>query len=182
MEKICQHFHLSLQSGCDETLKRMNRRYTTSEFNEIVQKLRKMYPNCILTTDVIVGFPGESDEEFEQTYNFLRNIKFYKIHVFKYSIRKGTKAAEMKNQILPEIKEERSNKLLELSDECENEYLKLHLGKEMNVLFETQEDEFWKGHTSNYLVVKVKSNQDLNNKIAKVKLKKLDGLCIIGVI
>ena len=182
LNKICHHFHLSLQSGSNETLKRMNRRYSTFEFEDIANRLRNAYSDCILTTDIIVGFPGETEEEFEQTYNFLKKIKFYKMHIFKYSIRKGTKAAEMKNQILPQIKEERSNKLLMLSDEYEKEYLKSYLNKEIDVLFEEKENEFWKGHTSNYLMVKLKSNENLNNKIVKVKLKKLDELSIIGEI
>ena len=107
LEKICHHFHLSLQSGCDETLKRMNRRYTTKQFEEIVQKLRNYNEDVILTTDVIVGFPDETEEEFEKTYKFLEKIKFYKMHIFKYSPRKGTKAAQMPNQIDAKIKEER---------------------------------------------------------------------------
>ena len=108
LEKICEHFHLSLQSGNDDTLKRMNRKYTTSQFKEIVKILKAAYPNSNLTTDIIVGFPGETEEEFEKTYQFLQEIKFYKMHVFQYSQRKGTIAAKMPNQISPEIKEKRS--------------------------------------------------------------------------
>ena len=160
----------------------MNRRYTILQFEEIVKSLRKTYSDCILTTDIIVGFPGETDEEFEQTYEFLKKIKFYKMHIFKYSIRKGTKAAEMKNQVLAEVKEDRSNKLLELSDRYEKEYLESYINKEIEVLFEDKENEFWQGHTSNYLVVKVKSEQDLNNRIIKVKLNEVDGLALIGKI
>lgn len=107
IEKMCHHFHLSLQSGCDKTLKEMNRRYTTAEFGEVVRKLRSIYDDVILTTDIIVGFPNETDEDFEQTYDFLKSIKFYKMHVFKYSQRKGTVAAKMKNQVSPEKKEEK---------------------------------------------------------------------------
>ena len=182
LKKICHHFHLSLQSGSNETLKRMNRSYTTSEFEKIVSRLRTAYSDCILTTDIIVGFPGETEKEFEQTYEFLKKIKFYKMHIFKYSIRKGTKAAEMKNQVLAEVKEDRSNKLLELSDRYEKEYLESYINKEIEVLFEDKENEFWQGHTSNYLVVKVKSEQDLNNRIIKVKLNEVDGLALIGKI
>ena len=112
LEKICHHFHLSLQSGCDETLLRMNRRYTTKQFAEIVQKLRNTYEDVILTTDIIVGFPGETEEEFEKTKAFLEKIKFYKMHIFKYSVRNGTKAAQMEDQIMDSIKEERSKKLI----------------------------------------------------------------------
>ena len=147
LEKICHHFHLSLQSGCTETLKRMNRRYKIEEFEEIVNRLRKVYTDVILTTDIIVGFPGETDEEFEITYEFLRKIKFYKMHIFKYSPRKGTKAAIMKNQVSGDIKELRSKRLLELSDKNENEYLSIYLNQEVEVLFEEQEKDFYKGHT-----------------------------------
>jgi threonylcarbamoyladenosine tRNA methylthiotransferase MtaB len=130
---------LSLQSGCTETLKRMNRRYTAEEFEVITQKLRNAYSDVILTTDIIVGFAGETEEEFETTYNFLKRIKFYKTHIFKYSERKGTKAAEMKNQVSPEKKEERSKKLIKLSDENEEEYLNSYIGKAVEVLFEESE-------------------------------------------
>ena len=124
LDKMCPHFHLSLQSGCDETLKRMNRRYTTKEFKNIVKIIRNNYSDAMLTTDVIVGFPGETEEEFGNTYKFLKEIKFYKIHVFKYSQRKGTKAAVMPNQIDGKIKEQRSKKIIELSDSIQEEYNK----------------------------------------------------------
>ena len=180
LEKLCHHFHLSLQSGCTETLKRMNRRYEISEFEEIVNRIRKYYDDSILTTDIIVGFPGETEEEFEQTYEFLNRIKFYKMHIFKYSIRKGTKAAEMENQISPQKKEERSNRLLKLSDENELEYLKLYINKELKVLFEEKSDNYWKGHTSNYLVVKVKTDSNLTNRIENVKIENIDGFELYG--
>ena len=122
LEKICDQFHLSLQSACDDTLKRMNRRYTIEKFKEGVNLLRKVYPKVSLTTDVIVGFPGETEEEFNTTYKNLEDIKFYKMHVFKYSQRRGTKAAVMPNQIDGKIKEERSRKLIELSNKNEEEY------------------------------------------------------------
>ena len=116
LEKICNQFHLSLQSGCDETLKRMNRKYTTKQFEEVAQILRKYFKDVNLTTDIIVGFPGETDEEFEQTYNFLKNISFYKMHIFKYSPREGTLAQKMPMQVDGNKKEERSEKLIELSN------------------------------------------------------------------
>ena len=181
LEKICHHFHLSLQSGCTQTLKRMNRRYTIQEFEEIVNRLRNAYEDVILTTDIIVGFPNETDEEFEETYKFLQKIKFYKMHVFKYSPRKGTKAAVMENQILGDIKEERSKKLLELSDKNETEYLKQYVGKNVDVLFEEQEGDYYKGHTGNYILVKYKSKDELiNNRIVNVKIIGVDGLNLIG--
>lgn len=168
LSKICDHFHLSLQSGCDETLKRMNRKYTTDQFRHVVELLRNAYPEVHLTTDVIVGFPGETEEEFNKTYEFLKEIKFYKMHVFKYSPRSGTVAAKMPNQIDENIKEERSNKLIELSDENEKEYNQKYIGKEVEVLLEEREGEYLKGHTTNYMVVKMKTNENLENTIQKV--------------
>ena len=166
LEKICHHFHLSLQSGCDETLKRMNRRYTTEQFKEIVRLLRGTYSDVNLTTDIIVGFPGETDEEFNKTYQFLKEIKFYKMHIFKYSPRKGTKAAVMPNQINGDIKEERSKKLIELSDRNEIEYNKSYIGKNVEVLFEEEKDGMYKGHTQNYIMVYCR----IKRKIETIKL------------
>ena len=180
LEKICHHFHLSLQSGCTETLQRMNRRYTIQEFEAIVQRLRNCYSDVILTTDIIVGFPGETENEFNQTYEFLKRIKFYKMHIFKYSPRKGTKAECMKNQISGDIKEIRSKKLLELSDMNENEYLDTYIGKEVDVLFEEKEDDYYKGHTSNYIMVKYKTEDMLENQIKKVKITKKEKLSLIS--
>ena len=173
LDKICHHFHLSLQSGCDETLKRMNRRYTTEEFKKVVDLLRSTYKDVILTTDIIVGFPGETKEEFNCTYEFLKDINFYKMHVFKYSRRKGTKADLMENQITPNIQDERSKKLLKLSDENQKKYNEKYIGKEVKVLFEEQDDEYIKGHTENYIVVKVKNKNvnEYHNEIAKVKIR-----------
>ena len=166
LEKVCHHFHLSLQSGCNETLKRMNRRYTTEEFKEVVERIRNTYKDPILTTDIIVGFPGETEEEFNRTYEFLKEIKFYKMHVFPYSIRKGTKAAEMPNQIDGAEKEKRSKILIELSNQNQLDYNKTYIGKEVEVLIE--EDS--KGHTANYILVKVEDVQNLENKLVKVKV------------
>ncbi len=171
LEKICHHFHLSLQSGCDETLKRMNRRYTTEQFREIVEIIRKNYADVNLTTDIIVGFPGETEEEFNQTYKFLSEIKFYKMHVFKYSPRKGTKAAVMKNQISGDIKEKRSKILLELSDKNEMEYNRQYIGKNVQVLWEEEKDNVLKGHTQNYVEVfaNMHENKNLENQIKEAE-------------
>lgn len=155
LEKICDHFHLSLQSGCDATLKRMNRKYTTARYKEATEILRKFYPNANFTTDVIVGFPGETDEEFDQTYQFLKEIGFYKMHIFKYSPRKGTVAEKLPNQVDGNIKEERSKKLIELSNNMQNEKNSQYIGKTVKVLFEEYENGYYKGHTTNYMVVKV---------------------------
>lgn len=181
LEKVCHHFHLSLQSGCTETLKRMNRRYTAEEFEVIVERLRKYYKDVILTTDIIVGFPNESEEEFECTYEYLKKINFYKMHVFKYSPRKGTKASEMPEQIPGDIKEIRSKRLLELSDNNETRFLDSYIGKTVEVLFEECDEQgYYKGHTANYIMVKVKSEEDLSNKIVNVVVRKRDELCLIA--
>jgi len=180
LDKICDHFHLSLQSGCTETLKRMNRRYTTEEFRDVTKRLRSKFPNAALTTDIIVGFPGETDDEFNTTYEFLKDIAFYKMHIFKYSQRKGTKAAVMPNQIDGKIKEERSKKLIELSNENEYKYNKKYIGKQVEVLFEEREGEYLKGHTTNYIVVKHKTDKDdLINKIAKVTVSEAKQDCLM---
>lgn len=180
LEKICHHFHLSLQSGCDETLKRMNRRYTIEEFKEIVNRLRKNYEDVILTTDIIVGFPGETEEEFNKTYEFLKDIKFYKMHVFKYSPRKGTKAAKMPKQIDGKQKEMRSKKLIELSDFNEKTYNEAYINKEVEVLFEEEKEGMYKGHTENYILVYYKSEENLENKMKKVICKEVEKNYIIA--
>ena len=175
LDKICDHFHLSLQSGCDETLKRMNRKYTTQIYRDAVATLRKYYPEASFTTDVIVGFPGETDEEFAKTYEFLKEIDFYRLHVFKYSPRRGTVAEKMPNQIDGNKKEERSNKLIELSNSTENKHNQSYIGKTVKVLFEEFEDGFFKGHTTNYMMVKVAGEEEQSdkfvNKILDVKIK-----------
>ena len=182
LEKICEHFHLSLQSGCDETLERMNRKYNTVEFKKVVELIRKNYPNVLLTADVIVGFPGETEEEFETTYKFLEEIKFYKIHVFKYSKRKGTKAATMPNQISPEKQTERSNKIIELSNKIQEEYNKHYRGKQVQVLIEEKEGKYYKGHTSNYMMIYIESEEKLENKIIDAIITKIEQNKIISEI
>ncbi len=170
LEKVCDHFHLSLQSGCDATLKRMNRKYTTSQFKEITDRLKKAYPEVSLTTDIIVGFPGETDEEFEKTYKFLKEINFYKMHVFKYSPRKGTPAAKMINQVDGNIKEQRSRKLIDLSNKNENIHNKQYIGKDVKGLFEEFDKGYFKGHTANYIVVNVKGEEKQKNEfVNKIK-------------
>ena len=170
LDKICHHFHLSLQSGCDETLKRMNRRYTTAEFEQSVKMLRDAFDDVHLTTDIIVGFPGETEKEFETTYEFLKKIKFYKTHIFKYSPRRGTAAEKMPNQVDGKIKEERSKALIELSNKNELDYNQSYIGKDIDVLIEEKEGDFYKGHTGNYILSKVKSDEDIVNKIVKVRV------------
>ena len=169
--KICPHFHLSLQSGCDKTLKAMNRRYTTEEFEKSVELIRKYFKEVSLTTDIIVGFPGETDEDSDKTYQFLKQIKFYKMHIFKYSPKKGTVAEKMTNQIDGKVKEERSKKLIELSNKNEEEYNKNNIGKIVKVLFEEKVGEYYKGHTTNYITVNAKYNENVIDKIKEVKIE-----------
>lgn len=180
LEKMCHHFHLSLQSGCDETLKRMNRKYTTAEVKEIIERLRRYYDDVMLTTDIIVGFPGETEEEFETTYQFLKEVKLYKMHVFQYSPRKGTRAAVMPNQIDGNIKEARSKKLIELSNENQKMYNQQLVGKEVEILFEDKEIEngitYFRGHTQNYILVKYKTDENLENTLKNVKILELSEL------
>ena len=179
VNKICHHFHLSLQSGCTETLKRMNRKYTAEDFEKVVKRLRKAFEDVALTTDIIVGFPGETEEEFKITYEYLKKINFYKMHVFKYSQRKGTRAAVMPNQIDGNIKEERSHKLIELSEKNEKDFLKKYINKDVEVLFEQKDNGFFKGHTNNYLVVKCKG-ENLENRLVNVRIVEEDKLELKG--
>ena len=180
IEKLCHHFHLSLQSGCDKTLKEMNRKYTTDQFRDVVRRLRNLYDDVILTTDIIVGFPNETDEDFEKTYEFLKEIKFYKMHVFKYSPRKGTVAAKMKNQIPAEIKDARSKRLLQLSNENESNYLDKYVGKQIRVLVEEKDGDYIKGHTGNYIVVKTVGDENDLENFVDVIAEKNGGDCLIG--
>ncbi|MCR5754346.1 MAG: MiaB/RimO family radical SAM methylthiotransferase [Acetatifactor sp.] len=173
MEKVCPHFHLSLQSGCDETLKRMNRHYTTDEYAESVGYLRSVYEDPAITTDVIVGFPGETEEEFAMTREFLKKIKFYEMHVFKYSKREGTKAAVMKDQVPDQIKTARSNVLLEMEREQSKEYREKYLNKTVEVLTEEVKsigkNRYLTGHTSNYIKIAIL----LSTSQTEVELNKL---------
>ena len=180
IDKMCHHFHLSLQSGCDKTLKEMNRKYNTKQFEEVTKKLRKLYDDVILTTDIIVGFPNETDEDFEITYNYLKKIKFYKMHIFKFSPRKGTVAATMKNQVESQIKDFRSKRLINLSNENEKYYLEKYIGKNVKVLFEEKEEEYLKGHTGNYLLVKASGEENNINNIVDVEVTRNGKQYLIG--
>lgn len=172
--KFCPNFHISLQSGSDKTLKRMNRRYTTEEYYQSVEKIRTYFDNPVITTDIIVGFPGETEEEFDETYEFLKKIKFYQTHIFKYSRREGTKAYNMKNQIPSEIKNNRSKILLELSYKNKKQYEEDMIGRKEIILIEEKEGKYFTGHTKNFVKVYLKSNENLQGKIQKVKIIKLD--------
>ena len=181
LPKMCLHFHLSLQSGCNETLKRMNRRYTSEEFYEKCEILRKYFEKPALTTDVIVGFPQETEEEFETTYEFLKKICFYETHIFKYSKREGTKAAVMQGQIPEQIKAKRSARLIELGEKNRRAYEESFLGKTEEVLVEEKSDvngkEMWTGHTKEYMKIALESEKNLQNCILNVQIK--DGREII---
>lgn len=183
MDKVCPHYHLSLQSGCDETLKRMRRRYTTEEYKTILDRLRAEIPNVSITTDVIVGFPGETNEEFEKTYEFLKEIELTHMHVFKYSPRKGTPAAIMENQVDPSIKHDRSEKLLELNRENFKKFGQKMLNREFNVLFEQKVgDNKYEGLTENYVKVLVKSDNDISEQILKVKIINVKNEFLEGIL
>ena len=173
IESFCPHFHLSLQSGCDSVLKRMNRKYTTQDIREKCKAIREHFEYPALTTDIIVGFPGETDEEFEQTREFLEEINLYEMHIFKYSIRKGTRAADMKPQIDDQIKAKRSNILLEMSKQHQKAFETKQLGMVKEVLIEEKmhgKDHYYTGHTKEYMKVALYSEEPLENKIIKVKL------------
>lgn len=164
ISKLCPHYHLALQSGCDETLKRMNRNYTTADYERAVKLLRANIPDVSFTTDVMVGFPGETDEEFSASYSFCKKIGFMQMHIFKYSVRKGTKAAEMKNQISPKIKEIRSRKMLALSKEMNESFYNSFKGRNVRVLVEEKlSDGKYRATLPNYMDVYISSEKDISN-------------------
>ena len=186
MKKLCPQFHLSLQSRCDETLKRMNRRYTAKEYEEAVYKIRENLKDASITTDVIVGFPGETDEEFNETYKFLERIKLTKTHIFKFSPRKGTKAENMPNQVDGTIKENRSKALIELNNKNEGEFSESLVRREMDVLVEKELNEkpgYFEGYTRNYVRVVFESEKsDIIGKIVKCKIEEANGDYVSGKI
>lgn len=178
LPKVCPHFHLSLQSGCDTVLQRMNRRYRSEEYMEKCRLLRRVYDRPALTTDVIVGFPGETEEEFEASRAFVEQVHFFETHIFKYSRREGTRAAAMPGQISEQEKTRRSHVLLELDGRRRREYMESFLGEERDVLFEerVQADgrEYWTGHTREYLKVLVPAEkEDYENQMIPVKLTEI---------
>lgn len=187
MPKICPHFHLSLQSGCDATLMRMNRKYSAEEYLEGCRLLRKYFKNPALTTDVIVGFPQESEEEFEQSYKMIESVELYETHIFKYSRRQGTRAAEMEGQVDEAVKTERSHKLIQLGKEKKQKYMKSFLGQQVEILFEEtakiQGEEYWIGYTKEYLKVAAKSKENLENRIVLGKVERFieEGIFICSI-
>lgn len=179
LDKLCPHFHLSLQSGCDETLKRMNRHYTAKEFKEKVEILRNVFDNPAITTDVIVGFPGETEEEFAATYEFLEEIRFYEMHVFKYSKRQGTVAAARKDQVEDVLKTKRSNLLIAMGEKQSKEYRESCLGKVWEALMEEEKEiegkKYQVGYTKTYVKVAVESEKDLSNQLVLGKAQRMLG-------
>lgn len=178
LKKLCPQFHLSLQSGCDATLKRMNRRYSSKKYEEIVNLLRDKIKDVSITTDVIVGFPGETDEEFNETCEFLKRIKLTKTHIFKYSQRTGTKAYSMENQVDGTAKDKRSKILIELNKVNEENFTKSYIGKTLDVLFEekySKEENYYVGYTKNYIRVIAKADCDISSKILNVKIENAQG-------
>lgn len=180
IDKFCPHFHLSLQSGCDDTLKRMNRRYTTDEYKEAVQKIRQYFDTPAITTDIIAGFPGETDEEFEKTYSYLSDINLYEMHIFPFSRRSGTKAYDMKNQIDNDVKHKRSEKLIALTNRNKEEFEKGLIGKTFDVLFEQREEQYYQGYTKNYVKIYVKTQKDLSGKLLDVRINSFENDKLIG--
>lgn len=174
LDKICPHFHLSLQSGCDATLKRMNRKYTTKEYERGCELLRKYFVHPAITTDVIVGFPGETEEEFKQTKAYLEHIHFYEMHIFKYSKRKGTRAAVMPDQIDEQVKAARSEKLIALGHDMSKEFRKFYIGKNEEVLFEEKavigDKEYFVGYTKEYVKVAKETAENLENQIVSGRI------------
>lgn len=185
MKKVCRHYHISLQSGCDATLKRMHRRYTTDEFREIVNGLRNAIPNVAITTDIMVGFPGETDEEFAQTLKFVEDIAFSKIHVFPYSPRKGTPAASYDDQVSSEVKEKRSKELTALGNRLEQSYMEGFIGERVEVLFEEEHPEwkgFYEGYTNEYIRVAVPEDSlQLEGILLPVLIKEVGKHGLVGV-
>ncbi len=175
LPKVCPHFHLSLQSGCDETLKRMNRHYSTEEYLRSVENLRRAFDRPAITTDVIVGFPQESEEEFLQTVEYLEKISFYEMHIFKYSKRQGTKAATMQGQVSDQIKTQRSNVLLEMEKRQSKDYRDYYVGKTVEVLFEEAKliegKTYQVGHTKDYVKIALETEENLANTLMDVQVK-----------
>lgn len=183
LPKVCDHFHLSLQSGSDTVLKRMNRKYTTEEYKKIVDLIKSYMPNVGITTDIIVGFPGETEEEFNATCRFVDEIGFSRIHVFPYSPRKGTPASKYKNQVNSDVKHYRSKKLIEIGEKNTNEFIRKFIGNTLDVLFEEGsrlKPKFIEGYTTNYIRVLAKGHSSLEGKILKVSLEEIEDEILIG--
>ena len=181
-KKLCPHFHISLQSGSDSVIKRMNRQYSRKDFLDIIDQLKRINENTTITTDIIVGFPGETDEEFEQTIDLIKKSKFLKSHIFKFSKRTGTAAAQMSDQIDGKTADLRSKKAIEMAEKTEMEVLDSFIGKTLNVLFEDEKDGYISGFSENYISVFVPKNSKLIGKICKVSIGRIENLSAYGEI
>lgn len=181
-KNLCPQFHLSLQSGSDTVLARMRRKYDTRRYLDSVNLLREAFPNCAITTDLIVGFPGETEEEFSDTLKFIRKCDFQMMHIFPYSKRDGTPAAKMQDQILKSVKEERVAKASAIAREMRANYLAAQVGNTCEVLFEEQENGYWQGHSENYILVRVECDNDLKNKVLAVKIEKTENDFLTGIL
>ena len=170
VKKLCGQFHLSLQSGSDGVLKRMNRKYDTALYRRIISDIRARFENCSVTTDIMTGFPGETEEEFNETLDFVKEIGFSKVHIFCYSRREGTPAAQMENQVDEQVKTARSKALSKVAEKCAKDFFAAQVGRIENVLFEQQKDGFFEGYTENYTPVKVKAENGLKGRILPVKI------------
>lgn len=170
VRKLCGQFHLSLQSGSDGVLKRMNRKYDTALYRRIISDIRARFENCSVTTDIMTGFPGETEEEFNETLDFVKEIGFSKVHIFCYSRREGTPAAQMENQVDEQVKTARSKALSKVAEKCAKDFFAAQVGRIENVLFEQQKDGFFEGYTENYTPVKVKAENGLKGEILPVKI------------
>lgn len=173
--KLCPQFHLSLQSGCNATLKRMNRHYTAEDYTEIVNDLRNAFDNCAITTDIMVGFPGETEEEIKESLDFANKTAFARVHVFAYSRRPGTVADKAENQVPENIKNIRSKAMIEVTTKTMTDFLNSQVGRVESVLFEREKNGFYEGYTKNYTHVVVKSDENLSNKIYDVKITGVQG-------
>jgi threonylcarbamoyladenosine tRNA methylthiotransferase MtaB len=185
LPKICRHFHLSLQSGCDETLKRMNRKYTTEEYKRVVGRLREVFDGVAITTDLIVGFPGETEEEFQETAAFIEEISFSAMHVFKYSPREGTPASRYQNQVKPQVKDARSKLITSIAKKNEEKFKKSFIGSCRSVLYEQpidEKDSLYEGLTDNYIRVVSESQCDIKGKIIETTLLTLKEDYMVGKI
>ncbi|MCI8502116.1 MAG: tRNA (N(6)-L-threonylcarbamoyladenosine(37)-C(2))-methylthiotransferase MtaB [Oscillospiraceae bacterium] len=179
--KLCPQFHLALQSGCDETLKRMNRHYDTAEYRRIADRLRACFPGCAITTDIMVGFPGETDADFETSLSFVRSVGFARAHVFPYSIREGTRAASMDGQLDRTVKEERSRRMMKVAEESAASFLKAQVGQTVPVLFESKQEGLgFHGYTTNYSPVVVRTDEQLTGEIRPVLITEAAGGFCIG--
>lgn len=181
MDKICDHFHVSLQSGCDRTLHRMNRKYTTDEYADAIARLRSAFKSPAITTDIITGFPGETEADFEDSLSFMKKIAFSEVHVFPYSPRKGTKAAEMENQVEKKVREERARIMIDEAAKLHEKYVQSFIGQKHQVLFEQEvESGVYEGHMTNYIKVRTNSQENITHKIVEVTLTKCENSIMYG--